>query len=131
MIVVDTNIVAYLLIESDQTAKATEVRRLDPEWIAPALWLSEFRSVLMLYLRRNELPLDMAISLTSFADEKVESRQVDSARVIELAFGSGCTTYDCEFISLAERLNIPLVTSEKKVLAAFPQIAQSMDTFAG
>lgn len=51
------------------------------------------------------------------------------ARVIELAAESGCTAYDCEFVSLAERLNVPLVTSDKKMFAAFPEIAISMEAF--
>lgn len=71
-----------------------------------------------------------AISLINKAEELVESCVVDSARVIELATESGCTAYDCEFAYLAEKLNIPLVTSDKKLLAAFPDIAQSMDAFA-
>lgn len=70
-----------------------------------------------------------AISFINKAEELVESCAVDSARVIDLAADSGCTAYDCEFVSLAERLNVPLVTSDKKLLAAFPGIAISMDAF--
>lgn len=130
MIVVDTNVIIYLLLNSDWTDLAVEVRRTDRQWEAPMLWRSEFRNVLMGYIRRGSLTLSDAITLSETADSKIGSRQVDGARVIELAAGSGCTTYDCEFVSLAERLGVPLVTSDKELLAAFPEIAVSMKLFA-
>lgn len=130
MIVVDTNVIIYLLLNSDWTDLAVEVRRTDRQWEAPMLWRSEFRNVLMGYIRRGSLTLSDAITLSETADSKIGSRQVDGARVIELAASSGCTTYDCEFVSLAERLGVPLVTSDKKLLAAFPDIAVSMKAFA-
>lgn len=130
MIVVDTNVIIYLLLNSDWTDLAVEVRRTDRQWEAPMLWRSEFRNVLMGYIRRGSLTLSDAITLSETADSKIGSRQVDGARVIELAASSGCTTYDCEFVSLAERLGVPLVTSDKELLAAFPDIAVSMKAFA-
>ena len=129
MIVVDTNVIIYLLLNSDLTDLAEKVRRRDQQWCAPMLWCSEFRNVLMGYFRRGSISLPDFILLSELADTKVESRQVDGARVIELAADSGCTAYDCEFVSLAERLGVPLVTSDKKLLAAFPDFAVSMEAF--
>jgi predicted nucleic acid-binding protein len=54
---------------------------------------------------------------------------VESARVLKLAHASSCTAYDCEFVCVAEKLDVPLVTSDKKLLAAFPSIAVSMADF--
>ena len=130
MIVVDTNVIIYLLLESALTERAVEVRRRDKHWVAPMLWRSEFRNVSLGYFRRDRISLSDLITLSELAESKVESRQVDGPRIIELAADSGCTAYDCEFISLAERLNVPLVTSDKKLLAAFPDVAISMDSFA-
>ncbi|MFM9903162.1 MAG: type II toxin-antitoxin system VapC family toxin [Pyrinomonadaceae bacterium] len=129
MIVVDTNVIIYLILSSDLTEIAIEVRRKDKHWAAPMLWRSEFRNVLLGYFRRDLMSLFDVISISELAESKVESRHVDGSRVIELAAESGCTAYDCEFISLAERLSIPLVTSDKKLLAAFPTIAVSMEAF--
>lgn len=129
MIVVDTNVIIYLLLNSDLTDLAVEVRRTDRHWEAPILWRSEMRNVLMGYIRRGSLTMSDAITLSEMADSRIGSRQVDGARVIELAAGSGCTAYDCEFVSLAERLGVPLVTTDKKLLTAFPDIAVSMKAF--
>ena len=43
MIVVDTNLLVYLLVPSGLTAQAEAVFEQDSQWIAPLLWRSEFR----------------------------------------------------------------------------------------
>ncbi|HSG40567.1 MAG TPA: VapC toxin family PIN domain ribonuclease, partial [Thermoanaerobaculia bacterium] len=51
MIVVDTNVLAYLLIEGEKTELATAVWRLDPEWRLPVLWRHEFLNILATYVK--------------------------------------------------------------------------------
>ncbi len=45
MIVVDTNVVAYFLIDGPQTPNAEHALIKDPDWFAPPLWRSEFHNV--------------------------------------------------------------------------------------
>jgi predicted nucleic acid-binding protein len=132
VIVVDTNVVVYLFVEGVHTAIAEKVRVEDPDWAAPLLWRSEMRNVLMLYLRNKILTFAEAELHMAKAENVLSGReyQVESARVLALALSSGCTAYDCEFVSLAEKLHVPLVTSDEKLLAAFPKIAVSMAEFA-
>lgn len=132
MIVVDTNIIAYFLIAGDQTPLAESVYAADLDWAAPRLWRSEMRNLLSLYLRRSEMTIDEAKAVMTNAEILVGENgyDVDSARVLELAAASGCTAYDCEFISLAEVLTAPLVTSDKKLLASFPEIAIPISAFS-
>ena len=47
--------------------------------------------------------------------------EVDSRRVMELVRDSSCTAYDCEFVALAIRLGVKVVTMDKQLLKAFPQ----------
>lgn len=131
MIVVDTNVIAYLLIKGDQTETAEQVRKSDSEWAAPILWRSEMGNLLMLYIRQKIASLDDAKTIMDKAEDILSGREyeVESSRVLELAATTGCTAYDCEFAYLAEKLNAPLVTSDKKLLAAFPDTAVSMETF--
>lgn len=131
MIVVETNIIAYLLINGDQTDAATAVARKDPDWAGPRLWRSEMRNLLTLYVRRGIFSRQAAVLIMEEALIALQDREfdVDSSRVLELSEESGCSAYDCEFASLAEKLNVPLVTSDKKILAAFPKIAISMGSF--
>lgn len=132
MIVVDTNIIAYLVIAGAQTAFAERVFVYDPDWAAPLLWRSEMRNLLSLYLRREEMNVTDAKRMMERAELTVAGNEysVDSGRVLELAGASGCTAYDCEFVALAESLGVPLVTSDKKLLATFRDIAVPLSAFS-
>jgi len=46
---------------------------------------------------------------------------VNSIQVYNLADQSDCSSYDCEFISLAEDLDIKLITMDKQILRSFPE----------
>ena len=54
---------------------------------------------------------------------------VVSQQVIQLAKESGCSAYDCEFVSLAMDLGIPLVTADRQILRAFPNVAMTPKLF--
>ena len=58
-----------------------------------------------------------------------EEYQVDPGRVIKLTDSSKCSIYDCEFIALAQHLDIPLITSDKQILDEFPDTAVSIESF--
>ena len=131
MIVVDTNVVAYLLIRGQHTPAARATLARDPEWAAPLLWRSEFRNVLALYRRRRELSLRQAVALQEGAEELLAGREygVVSSEVLALADKSGRSAYDCEFIAVARRLSLKLVTSDRPLLASFPDDTLALDAF--
>ena len=122
MIVVDSNILAYLYLPGDRTAAAEALLEQDPEWAAPVLWRSEFRNILAGYMRRKTITFDQARSLQSEAESLLAGAEfeVDSSSVLELVRDSDCSAYDCEFIALAIKLNTKLVTVDKKLLREFP-----------
>lgn len=130
MIVADTNLIVYLFITGDQTPLAQEVLEKDPHWIVPPLWQSEFRNVLAGYMRRG-MELSQAQEVMTDALLTLENRQVapSSEKVFELVSKSDCTAYDCEFIALAQQLNILLVTSDKQLLQRFPGSAIALKEF--
>lgn len=132
VIVADTNLIAYLLLPGPHAARAEKALERDREWVAPVLWRSEFRNVLVLHLRKGVLSLDDAQKLCSEAEELMHDREHDVAsdRVLRLCAGSKCSAYDCEFVALAESLRIPLVTTDSQVLRAFPDTAVSLASFA-
>ena len=61
MIVADTNIISYLLLPTTYSDSADELYRKDSNWVASTLWKSEFRNVLVLYLRKKIITLDKAL----------------------------------------------------------------------
>lgn len=128
MIVVDTNVIAYFLMDGEHTPDAERLMRNDRDWAAPLLWRSEFRNILVTYLRGGSLTLDVAKRIAAEAENIMRGREyaVRSDAVLDAAASSGCTAYDCEFVVLAGDLGIPLVTADKKLLAAFPRTANPL-----
>jgi predicted nucleic acid-binding protein len=129
MIVVDCNVIAYFYIPSQKFTDAVNTLiEEDSDWIAPRLWRSEFRSILMKYVKNGSITLSRAQRIQAEAEDLLADNEydVDSNEVLELATQSGCTTYDCEYIELAKRHALKLVTADAKLIAAFPRIAQSL-----
>ena len=128
MIVVDTNVVAYLLLRGPQTAAAEALLEAQPTWAAPPLWRSEWRNVLCGYLRRGSLSLEQVIALQEQAETLVIGHEepVQSEAVLRLAASSGCSAYDCEFVSAAQQLDAPLVTADRALLKAFQPLTRSL-----
>ncbi len=131
MIVTDTNLLVYLYVKGQRTNQAEAVIQQDPAWAAPLLWRSEFRNMLMGLVRRKDLGLDDVLEIVSEAEQWMMGREytVVSHKVLQLAGQSGCSAYDCEFVSLAMDLEIPLVTSDRQILRAFPKVAVSPEGF--
>jgi predicted nucleic acid-binding protein len=128
MIVVDSNIVAYLYLPSDYTASAEALLLQDANWGAPLLWRSEFRNILAGYVRRKTLTFEAALGLQLEAENLLADSEyeVDSRRVLELVRDSDCSACDCEFVALAMTLGVKLVTMDAKLLKAFPKYAISL-----
>jgi len=122
VIVVDTNIMAYLYLPGEFTARAEALLGSDPEWAAPVLWRSEFRNILAGYLRRGSLSFDQANSLQREAQDLLRDAEfeVDSTEVLALVRDSDCSAHDCEFMAVAAKLDVVLVTMDAKLLRAFP-----------
>ena len=131
MIVADTNLFVYLFVKGQRTIQAETVLQQDPAWAAPLLWRSEFRNTLMGLIRRNDLELKEVLEVVSEAEHWMIGREytVVSHNVLQLAGQSGCSAYDCEFVSLAMDLEVPLVTSDRQILRAFPRVAVLPDGF--
>lgn len=128
MIVVDSNVLAYLYLPGEYTAVAEALMEHDPDWVAPVLWRSEFRNILAGYLRRGKLTFAQANALQEEAENLLSGAEyeVDSRSVLELVRDSECSAYDCEFVALAMKLGTKLVTMDGKVLRSFPGIAVAL-----
>jgi predicted nucleic acid-binding protein len=121
MIVVDTNIISYFYLNSERSAMAEQVFQKDPWWVAPLLWKSEFRNILSMYIRKEIIDLSDAMRIITISEElfRENEYEVNSFQVLKLAKISGCSAYDCEFVSLAKDLGLPLLTEDKKNTRTF------------
>jgi predicted nucleic acid-binding protein len=126
VIVVDVNVLAYLLIPGSRTIDAEALLNHDSVWAAPRLWRSEFRNILSNYLRADALTVAHAVALFDCAAELIgpEEYESESSSVLELSQASKCSAYDCEYVALAQFLDVKLVTADKKLARAFPKLAR-------
>jgi predicted nucleic acid-binding protein len=133
VIVVDTNIIAYLMLPGEQTQLVEQVMAKDNRWLVPPLWQSEFRNVLALLLRQGKITIDQARAVMTRAERLLNRSEqaVISEEVLLLVNSSRCSAYDCEFVSLAKRSKVSLVTADKRVLREFPATAVSPQQFIG
>jgi predicted nucleic acid-binding protein len=128
MIVADTNVVASLLIHSDLSTKAEALRAKDHDWHVPSLFVHEWLNVVTLNVMTAKFERDEGLRVfrRGLAMVKVASSLPDPLRVLNLHLSSGCSSYDCQFVDLAQQLRVALYTSDREVLRSFPDVAAAL-----
>lgn len=131
MIVVDTDVIAAFWIRSTRTSAALAARRRDAHWIAPELWRSEFRSVLRQYIRAGYMGYADAVWIAEKAEATMRGRaySVETAAVLKLVAYTGHSSYDCEYVALAEAEGLRLVTGDQRLAEVFPHVAVLLEDF--
>jgi predicted nucleic acid-binding protein len=132
VIVVDTNVVAYLLIGGTHTRTVERVFEADDEWCAPVLWRSELRNVLARRIKDGGCDLADTIEAWRLATTLFDRREFrpNGEHVLRLAELSACSAYDCAFIAVARDLGVPLVTFDRQVVRRFDDVAMAARAFA-
>lgn len=134
MIIADTNLIAYFLIEGEETKQAAACAERDPVWLAPAVWRHEFTNVLSQNVRLRGLPIDDALRALGAADELIDTvtmRGLDE-RIIRWSADHGLASYDAEFVIAAEVADVRLVTADKALIReAGPRAILIADFAAG
>jgi len=125
MIVADTNVIASLWVPNDMDEIAYKLLKTDADWVAPLYWRSEFRSVTTKYLRAELLSFSAIVEVIQEAEMLMKDKEfeVNSTRVLKLVSESNCSSYDCEFVALADDLDVKLATFDKKIRREFSDIA--------
>jgi predicted nucleic acid-binding protein len=128
MLLVDTNVVAYLLIDGDHTEAAQQLRRRDSDWRSEAFLLVEFNNVLASSVANKRMTFGLAEDLLGKAvalfDGKL--RNMPPASVLSAAVRHRASAYDARFLALAEAIGLPVVTEDKKLRTAAPGLTQSL-----
>ena len=131
MIVIDANILIYSLIECEYSLLVHKLREKDSDWRTTALCLHEALNVLATYQRREVLTLAQCRKLLDHADRfiKVAQCEVTMDAALAVAAKYAITGYDAQYVTLARSLNAPLITEDRKLRAAVPEVAVSMREF--
>jgi predicted nucleic acid-binding protein len=131
MIVVDTNVIAYLLIRGNKTELAQATYRKDNSWLVPALWRHEFLNVVSTFVRHGggteadgRQIWQAGLSLLAQREESPDFQEA-----LSLSIRHDISAYDAQFVSLASARQLQLVTEDRDLLQKFPDIARSMADF--
>ena len=133
MIVVDTNVMVRLLVGGEGAADAVALFERDPAWAGPPILMSEFRNVLLGFVRRGDLTSEEAKTRSDQAASILIDRlaTVASDDVIDVALECSLTAYDAEFVVLARTLGVRLVTLDGAVLRGAADVAVSLASLGG
>ena len=131
MVLVDTNILAYLLIEGDCTSASQALYARDPDWRSEDFILVEFSNVLTTYVRTKALTHHQGSQLLAKALAILPSlASVEHAQAFDAATEFGISAYDGRFIAIAKQMKSRLVTEDVKLRAAVPAWTVSLGDVA-
>ena len=126
--VVDTNVVAYYLLGTEAHAhEARGALERVATLLAPAHWEAELANVVWMAVRSGVLtalegPVRLGLARRLGVESIGTSTLCQGALLRALA--SGVSVYDTLFVELAARSRCPLLTFDKAVLRAFPDVAR-------
>jgi predicted nucleic acid-binding protein len=129
---VDTNVLAYLLIAGDRTPAAQALFKRDPEWRSEAFALVEFSNLLCTYVRSEAMTEAQAVRLLASATALLPVLpSVPHAVALEAALEFNVSAYDARFIALAMQSKTRLVTEDRKLRASVPAWTTSLEDAIG
>ena len=128
MVLVDTNIIAYLMIRGDRTAAAQQLYERDSDWCSEAFVMVEFSNVIATYVRTRALTQAQGTKLLAESQVHLSTlHNVVNTQALESAMQFGISAYDARFISLAKQLKMKLITEDVKLRVAVPALTMSLD----
>ncbi len=128
MIVVDANVVVAFLLDSPLALDARGVRARDATWVTHPLCQFEVLNALLQETKARKIALHDAIDAAGTTARLLTDRTDGCApsAILTTAHSSGLTAYDATYVVLARSLGVLLVTEDKQILRACPDVARSM-----
>jgi predicted nucleic acid-binding protein len=127
VVLIDTNILAYLLIEGDRTAAAQELFARDPDWRSEGFILVELSNVIATQVRSKALSREQGARLLAEGYALMpELSNVPHSKAMEAAIQFGISAYDARFIALALQMKVRLVTEDARLRSAVPDWTVSL-----
>jgi predicted nucleic acid-binding protein len=129
MIVVDANVITYLVVKGQQTPLAEALADRDHVWVAPPLWRCELTSAVTTMVRAGALTDELARRAIVRGDELMQGneRSIDQLSAYDAAVRYNISAYDAQYIALAEKCKLKCVTSDGPLLKKVPGLTVALD----
>lgn len=133
MIAVDCNVLAYLLVDGDQTARARALLAHDADWHSEGLILIELANVLATAMRARRMSMSDATAVQTQAYGVVEPglHRADHYEALAMAAQMRVSAYDARYLVVARDLGVKLITEDAKLRGAAPKLTQSLADAVG
>jgi predicted nucleic acid-binding protein len=131
MIVIDTCIVFHLFNETSQNLKAQKLIEKSPHIILPPIWQEEYANILIKESRKNLIPRSSLLDNYDNVVDQLAPHEivVNKKEAFRIALEANISSYDAQFVELAARYSIWLVTEDKELIKKNSRIAISMEDF--
>ena len=131
MIVVDANVIIYLVFETSLTPLAREAYAKDPDWVVPELWEAEVLNGLMNEVRAGHTTVEDAMRAATNAATLLagRARRCDRTQVMRTAYEDRLTAYDAYYVALARATGVVVVTEDGRIKKHCPDVARSLRSF--
>jgi len=133
VIVLDTSAVVDLFVGGPRREPALRALRRFKHQAIPPLWRSELRSALLKYVRARRLDIGAATRAFQSAERQLSRIEVQpvTRRVLEAAIAFRLSSYDAEYIALAQQLGALVLTADSRTLAdRVPSLTVRLSSFA-
>lgn len=118
-LVADASVAAKLFFHEDGSDRARALLASGAIFAAPDLLFIEIASIAAKQLRRGlcapELAREATIAVVDIIDDVVPSREL-RLRAFLFARDDGFSAYDGSYLALAERLGVPVVTADDRLV---------------
>lgn len=118
-LVVDASVVAKMFFREDDSHKARALLTSGGTFAAPDLLFLEMASIAAKQLRRGlctpEVAREAVVASVDLIDDAFPSREL-RLRAFLFARDDGFSAYDGAYLTLADKLGVPLVTADEKLI---------------
>jgi predicted nucleic acid-binding protein len=123
--VIDASVVVRWLLDDDFSAAARKLATAPTQYIAPELLLSETANALWKAHRAEAVPLADAAEFLTRLPRRVEFPHTGNLipEAFRIAAALNHPTYDCLYLALAEHLDLPFLTLDKRLHGRVAQTA--------
>ena len=128
-LVVDANVLVYMLIDGEKSPAARRLHELRPDWVCPTILRHEFMNVCATYQRAGGFSREECLALVETGVGLLSGREVgaDPGAVVPVALDLDLSAYDAQYVAVAVALRGVLVTEDRKVLVQAPAVARSLE----
>jgi|SRR3954463_11486244 predicted nucleic acid-binding protein len=120
-LVVDASVAAQWVLPEAQSSRANALRSSDEPIVAPDLVYAEIGNAIWKRALQRDISPAVAVealaTATSLFTVLVPMGEL-AARAIEIAIALRHPIYDCFYLALAERERAPLISTDKRLIAA-------------